>query len=89
MEFSFGWIKGSPQMMKKRPSDFFVLIQFNTNMIKTRLANVKFFLYASSIGVYSPAKIFKENSVWRTFHHQMISVEDGLKNGRTSNPILH
>ncbi len=67
--FHLAGIKGSPQMMKKRPSDFFVpLIQFNTNMIEaSRLANVKFFLYASSIGVYSPAKIFKENSVWRTF----------------------
>ena len=61
--FHLAGIKGSPQMMKKRPSDFFVpLIQFNTNMIEaSRLANVKFFLYASSIGVYSPAKIFKEN----------------------------
>ena len=43
--FHLAGIKGSPQMMKKRPSDFFVpLIQFNTNMIEaSRLANVKFF----------------------------------------------
>ena len=29
--------------------------------------NVKRYLYTSSVGVYSPADLFKEDDVWKTF----------------------
>ncbi|MDO8436450.1 MAG: NAD-dependent epimerase/dehydratase family protein, partial [bacterium] len=40
----------------------------NTNMMEAaRQSGVKRYLYTSSVGVYSPAEIFKEDDVWKTF----------------------
>jgi GDP-L-fucose synthase len=36
-------------------------------MEAARRANVKWYLYTSSVGVYSPADVFFEDDVWRTF----------------------
>lgn len=67
--FHLAGVKGSPQMAKEQPVDFMVpMLQFNTNMIEAAFkANVEWFLYTSSVGVYSPAEIFQEDSVWSTF----------------------
>ena len=67
--FHLAGVKGSPLMTKKKPSSFFVpTITFNTNIMEaSRRNSVKNFLYTSSIGVYSPAEIFKEDDVWKTF----------------------
>lgn len=62
-------VKGSPQVCASQPADFMVpMLQFNTNMMEAaRRANVKWYLYTSSVGVYSPAEIFYEDDVWSTF----------------------
>jgi GDP-L-fucose synthase len=67
--FHLAGVKGSPQMAKEQPVDFMVpMLQFNTNMIQAAFeAKVDWFLYTSSVGVYSPADVFFEDSVWSTF----------------------
>lgn len=67
--FHLAGIKGSPKMAKERPASFFVpTILFNTNMMEAaRRSEVERFLYTSTIGVYHPAPIFREDDVWKTF----------------------
>ena len=67
--FHLAGVKGSPAMTSKKPASFFVpIISFNTNMMEAaRQAGVKRYLYTSSIGVYSPAEVFYEDDVWKTF----------------------
>jgi GDP-L-fucose synthase len=67
--FNLIGVKGSPKMCKEQPADFLVpMLQFNTNMMEAaRQMNVKWYLYTSSVGVYHPAEIFKEDDVWKTF----------------------
>jgi GDP-L-fucose synthase len=67
--FHLAGVKGSPQMAKEQPVDFMVpMLQFNTNMIQASFeVKVDWFLYTSSVGVYSPADVFFEDSVWSTF----------------------
>ena len=62
-------IKGSPEMAKKKPYQFMTpMLMFNANMLEaSRINKVKRFLYTSSIGVYNPKKIMKEDDVWKTF----------------------
>jgi len=62
-------VKGSPQACATQPADFMVpMLQFNTNMMEAaRKADVKWYLYTSSVGVYSPADVFYEDDVWKTF----------------------
>jgi len=71
MDFVFNLvgIKGSPKMTSKKPASFFVpTIMFNTNMMESaRRCGVKRYLYTSTIGVYSPAEVFYEDDVWKTF----------------------
>jgi GDP-L-fucose synthase len=44
------------------------MLQFNTNMMEAaRQADVDWYLYTSSVGVYSPAEVFFEDDVWKTF----------------------
>ncbi len=66
--FHLAGIKGSPEMTKKNPASFMVpMLMFNTNMMEAaRRANVKWYLYTSSVGVYAPAELFKEDDVWKT-----------------------
>ena len=61
-------IKGSPSRAAKQPADYlFPMMMFNTNMIKAAFeANVKWFVYTSSVGVYQPADVMEEDSVWKT-----------------------
>jgi len=67
--FHLAGVKGSPKMCIEQPVDFMVpMLQFNTNMIQAAFeSNVEWFLYTSSVGVYSPSNLFKEDTVWETF----------------------
>jgi GDP-L-fucose synthase len=67
--FHLAGIKGSPQRCMEEPASFSVpMIQFNANMIEAAHdAEVEWFLYTSSVGVYHPAEVFKEDDVWKTF----------------------
>lgn len=67
--FQLAGVKGSPAMTSRRPASFFVpTILFNTNMMEAaRQAGVERYLYTSTIGVYSPAEVFYEDDVWKTF----------------------
>lgn len=61
--FHVAGIKGSVVVTKKKPASFFVpLLMMNTNILEAaRLNKIKKIVYTSSIGAYSPAKIFYEN----------------------------
>ena len=61
-------IKGSPSRTAKSPADYlFPMNMFNMNMIKASFdARVEWFVYLSSVGVYAPADIMEEDSVWST-----------------------
>jgi GDP-L-fucose synthase len=67
--FQLAGVKGSPAMTAKRPASFFVpTMQFSINMMEAaRRAGVERFLFTSSVGVYSPAEVFFEDDVWKTF----------------------
>jgi GDP-L-fucose synthase len=67
--FHLAGIKGSPKTARERPAGYFVpMMLFNTNMMEAaRNLGVERYLYTSSIGVYSPAEIFYEDDVWKTF----------------------
>ena len=67
--FQLAGVKGSPAMTAKRPASFFVpTITFNTNVMEAARRNeVERYLFTSSVGVYSPADIFYEDDVWKTF----------------------
>lgn len=67
--FQLAGVKGSPAMTAKRPASFYVpTITFNTNMMEAaRRQGVERYLYTSSVGVYSPAAVFYEDDVWKTF----------------------
>jgi GDP-L-fucose synthase len=66
--FHLAGVKGSPKMCAEQPVDFMVpMLQFNTNMMEAaHRANVKWYLFTSSVGVYSPSEIFVEDTVWNT-----------------------
>jgi GDP-L-fucose synthase len=61
-------VKGSPARSSKQPCDYlFPMLMFNTNMIKAAFdAKVGWFVYLSSVGVYQPAEIMREEDVWVT-----------------------
>ena len=67
--FHLAGIKGSPRMTVERPASFMVpMMQFNLNMMESAWRHkVKRYLYTSSIGVYHPAPVLKEDDVWKTF----------------------
>ena len=56
-------------MTAERPASFFVpTLQFSLNMMEAaRRSGVNHYLFTSSVGVYQPAEIFKEDDVWSTF----------------------
>lgn len=67
--FNLVGIKGSPKMTTERPASFMVpTLRFNTNMMEAaRVARVGWFLYTSTIGVYAPAEVFREDDMWKSF----------------------
>ena len=69
---SLAGIKGSPKMMVERPASYFVpQLLFNTSLMEAaRQCKVERYMYTSSIGVYAPAEVFQEDTVWKTFPSQ-------------------
>ncbi len=67
--FSLVGIKTSPKIIKERPADIMTpMMQFNTNMIGAAMKEeVEWFLYTSTVGVYSQSEIFVEDDVWKGF----------------------
>ena len=61
-------VKGSPARAAKQPADYlFPMLMFNTNIIKaSHDAKVGWFVYMSSVGVYSPSDVMREDDVWST-----------------------
>ena len=67
--FHVAGVKGSPKRAAEQPNDYFTpMLQMNTNMAEAaRIAGVDWYVYTSTIGVYQPAEVFKEDDVWKTF----------------------
>ncbi len=67
--FHLAGIKCSPAIALKKAATIFVsFLRFNTNMMEAaRQSGVERYLYTSTIGVYSPAEVFYEDDVWKTF----------------------
>ena len=67
--FQLAGVKGSPKMTSERPASFLVpTVTFSFNMMEAaRRQSVERFLCTSSVGVYSPAPVFREDDVWTTF----------------------
>ena len=63
---AFG-VKGSPIRAKERPIDFLEpSIKVNTNIIDNCVRTDCWLVYMSSVGVYQPAEVFVEDTVWET-----------------------
>ena len=63
---AFG-IKGSPLRAKERPIDFLEpSIKVNTNIIDNCVKHNCWLVFMSSVGVYEPAEVFVEDTVWTT-----------------------
>lgn len=67
--FHLAGVKGSPAMAIRKPAQFFVSnLLLTTNMMEAaRLCDVNGFLYTSTIGVYPPAEVFREDDAWKGF----------------------
>jgi len=67
--FHVAGVKGSTKMSVTQPLDYFLpMIRFNTNMMEAAFRqDVKWYLYTSSVGVYSPSELMREEDVWKTF----------------------
>jgi GDP-L-fucose synthase len=68
--FNLVGIKCSPKVTMEQPFDIMgPMLQFNTNMIEAALTtpSIKWFLYTSTVGVYTPAEVFYEDAVWNGF----------------------
>lgn len=66
--FNLVGIKCSPKECLKEPAKIIgPMLQFNTNMLEAAMmSKVKWYLYTSTVGVYEPAEILKEDAVWKT-----------------------
>jgi len=67
--FNLVGIKCSPKVTLEQPFDIMgPMMQFNTNMLEAAMqANVKWYLYTSTVGVYTPAEVFYEDDVWKGY----------------------
>jgi GDP-L-fucose synthase len=70
MDFVFNLlgVKGSPAVAVRRAASFLVpTLAMNTSLMEAaRRAGVGGFLFTSSVGVYAPAEVLREDDVWRT-----------------------
>ena len=66
--FNLLCVKGSPLMMREHPATFFdTLRKLSANLAEASLKNkVGGYLFASSVAVYHPSEILKEDDVWMT-----------------------
>lgn len=71
MEFVFQLcgVKGSPAVSTTRPASFLTpTVLFSFHLLEAaRRCGVKRYLFTSSIAVYSPAEVLREDDVWNTF----------------------
>jgi GDP-L-fucose synthase len=67
--FNLVGIKCSPKITMEQPADIMgPMMQFNTNMLEAAMqSKVKWYLYTSTVGVYTPAEIFYEDDVWKGY----------------------
>ena len=67
--FHVAGVKGSPKRAAEQPNDYFTpMLQMNTNIAEaSRLEGVDWYVYTSTVGVYQPAEVFKEDDVWKTY----------------------
>lgn len=67
--FNLLCVKGSPAVTRTRPASFFVpMLQFNTNLMEAaRQSGAQGYLFSSSVAVYHPAEVLREEDVWKTF----------------------
>ena len=67
--FNLLGVKGSPAMAAGKPASYFVpTLTLDTNLMEAaRQCSVERFLFSSSIAVYAPAEVFREDDVWRRF----------------------
>jgi GDP-L-fucose synthase len=74
MEFVFNLlgVKASPAITVTKPASFlYPTVMMEMNMLEAaRIEGIAGYLLTSSIGVYSPAEIFYEDDVWKTFPSQ-------------------
>tara|TARA_R110000824_G_scaffold153926_22_gene325804 strand:+ start:2047 stop:3030 length:984 start_codon:yes stop_codon:yes gene_type:complete len=66
--FNLVGIKCSPRVCIEEPANIMgPMLQFNTNMLEAAMKqNVKWYLYTSTVGVYEPAEVLREDDVWKT-----------------------
>ena len=67
--FHVAGVKGSPKRAAEQPNDYFTpMLQMNTNIAEaSRLQGVDWYVYTSTVGVYQPSEVFKEDDVWTTY----------------------
>jgi len=67
--FNLLGVKGSPMMGKIQPGTFFFnTVSLSINLLEAaRSSGCGGYLFTSSIAVYSPAEVFYEDTVWKTF----------------------
>ncbi len=67
--FQLAGIKGSPAMAAKKPASFFVsTLMLSINMMEAaHRSGIERYLFTSSVGVYEPAEVLREDDVWSTF----------------------
>jgi len=70
MDFVFNLvgIKCSPRVCIEEPANIMgPMMQFNTNMLEAAMQqDVTWYLYTSTVGVYQPAEVLREDDVWAT-----------------------
>ena len=66
--FNLVGIKCSPRVCIEEPANIMgPMMQFNTNMLEAAMKQgVQWYLYTSTVGVYEPAEVLKEEDVWKT-----------------------
>jgi len=67
--FNLLGVKGSPMMGKLYPGTFFFnTVSVSINLLEAaRRCDCEGYLFTSSFGVYAPAEVFYEDTVWQTF----------------------
>lgn len=66
--FNLLGVKGSPAVTNTRPASFFVpTMTLDANLMEAaRQCGAERFLFASSVAVYGPAEVFREEETWKT-----------------------
>ncbi len=67
--FHLAGVKGSPKMTSEKPASFLVpTLMFSINMMEAARRNkIENYLFTSSVGVYEPKEVLREEDVWKSF----------------------